>query len=475
MGNPKAFLTVKRKEAGYRPRQERILDFGEVEQTLNTEDRQQQASRCMDCGIPFCQWGCPLGNKMPEWQDYIYKGNWRLAAEVLMQTNDFPEFTGRICPAPCEKTCVLSLHKAPVTIRENEASALEHAFQEGYIKPFIPKVRTGKKVAVIGSGPSGLAVANQLNRMGHEVTVYEKNSRIGGLLRFGIPDFKLNKNIIDRRLDLMEAEGVKFITNAEVGLDIKGKDLVKNNDAVCIAIGSQVPRDLPVEGRELKGVYYAMEYLTMENKLVAKEDVPADKIINTKGKNVLVIGGGDTGSDCIGTANRQKAANILQIEIMPKPPTLDELENSWPIPFPGVLKTSSSHLEGCERRWSMNTKRFIGENGVLTGVELVEIAWEKDNSGKMVMKEVGEPEILKIDYVFLALGFIHPIQDGLLAELGVKVDDVHKNVATNGNRLTSVSKVFAAGDCVSGQSLVVTSIASGRRTAKHINDFLKAK
>lgn len=475
MGNPKAFLTVKRKEAGYRPRQERILDFGEVEQTLNTEDRQQQASRCMDCGIPFCQWGCPLGNKMPEWQDYIYKGNWRLAAEVLMQTNDFPEFTGRICPAPCEKTCVLSLHKAPVTIRENEASALEHAFQEGYIKPFIPKVRTGKKVAVIGSGPSGLAVANQLNRMGHEVTVFEKNSRIGGLLRFGIPDFKLNKNIIDRRLDLMEAEGVKFVTNAEVGLDIKGKDLVKKNDAVCIAIGSQVPRDLPVEGRELKGVYYAMEYLTMENKLVAKEDVPADKIINTKGKNVLVIGGGDTGSDCIGTANRQKAANILQIEIMPKPPTLDELENSWPIPFPGVLKTSSSHLEGCERRWSMNTKRFIGENGVLTGVELVEIAWEKDDSGKMVMKEVGEPEILKIDYVFLALGFIHPIQDGLLAELGIKVDDVRKNVATDGNRLTNVSKVFAAGDCVSGQSLVVTSIASGRRTAKHINDFLKAK
>ncbi|MBF0575358.1 glutamate synthase subunit beta [Dysgonomonas sp. GY617] len=473
MGNPKAFLTVKRKEAGYRPRQERILDFGEVEQTLNSEDRQQQASRCMDCGIPFCQWGCPLGNKMPEWQDYIYKGNWRLAAEVLMQTNDFPEFTGRICPAPCEKTCVLSLHKSPVTIRENEASALEHAFQEGYIKPFIPKVRTGKKVAVIGSGPSGMAVANQLNRMGHDVTVYEKNSRIGGLLRFGIPDFKLNKNIIDRRLELMEAEGIRFVTNTEVGIDIKGKDLIKNNDAVCVAIGSQVPRDLPVEGRELKGVYYAMEYLTMENRLVAKEEVPVDKIINTKGKNVLVIGGGDTGSDCIGTANRQKAANILQIEIMSKPPTLDELENSWPIPFPGVMKTSSSHLEGCERRWSMNTKRFIGENGILTGVELVEIAWEKDDSGKMVMKEVGKPEILEIDYVFLALGFIHPIQDGLLAELGVKVDDVRKNIATDGNRLTNVSKVFAAGDCVSGQSLVVTSIASGRRTAKHINDYLK--
>lgn len=473
MGNPKAFLTVKRKDAGYRPVQERILDFGEVEQTLNSEDRQLQASRCMDCGIPFCQWGCPLGNKMPEWQDYIYKGNWRLAAEVLMQTNDFPEFTGRICPAPCEKTCVLSLHRSPITIRENEASALEHAFQEGYIKPRVPKVRTGKKVAVIGSGPSGLAVANQLNQKGHDVTVYEKNSRPGGLLRFGIPDFKLNKNIVDRRISLMEAEGVKFINNTEVGIDVRGKDLMKDYDAVCLAIGSQVPRDLPVPGRELKGVYYAMEYLTVKNKIVARDEVPADQIIDVKGKNVLVIGGGDTGSDCIGTANRQQAANILQIEIMPKPPKLEDLDNVWPTPFPTVLKTSSSHMEGCDRRWSLNTKRFIGENGILTGVELVEIAWEKDESGRMVMKEVGKPEILKIDYAFLALGFIHPIQEGLLEELGIKVDDIRKNVATDANRATNVSKVFGAGDCVSGQSLVVTSIASGRKTAKHIDDFLK--
>lgn len=473
MGNPKAFLTVKRKDAGYRPVQERILDFGEVEQTLNSEDRQLQASRCMDCGIPFCQWGCPLGNKMPEWQDYIYKGNWRLAAEVLMQTNDFPEFTGRICPAPCEKTCVLSLHRSPVTIRENEASALEHAFQEGYIKPSIPKARTGKKIAVIGSGPSGLAVANQLNQKGHDVTVYEKSSRPGGLLRFGIPDFKLNKNIVDRRIDLMKAEGVKFVTNTEVGIDIRGKDLMKDNDAVCLAIGSQVPRDLSVPGRELKGVYFAMEYLTLKNKIVARDEVAADQIIDAKGKNVLVIGGGDTGSDCIGTANRQQAANILQIEIMPKPPKLEDLDNVWPTPFPTVMKTSSSHLEGCERRWSLNTKRFIGENGVLTGVELVEIAWEKDENGRMVMKEVGKPEILKIDYAFLALGFVHPIQEGLLEELGIKVDDVRKNVATDANRATNVSKVFGAGDCVSGQSLVVTSIASGRKTAKHIDDFLK--
>lgn len=473
MGNPKAFLTVKRKDAGYRPVQERILDFGEVEQTLNSEDRQLQASRCMDCGIPFCQWGCPLGNKMPEWQDYIYKGNWRLAAEVLMQTNDFPEFTGRICPAPCEKTCVLSLHRSPITIRENEASALEHAFQEGYIKPRIPKVRTGKRVAVIGSGPSGLAVANQLNQKGYDVTVYEKSSRPGGLLRFGIPDFKLNKNIVDRRIDLMKAEGVKFVTNTEVGIDVRGKDLLKDNDAVCLAIGSQVPRDLSVPGRELKGVYFAMEYLTLKNKIVARDEVPADQIIDVKGKNVLVIGGGDTGSDCIGTANRQQAANILQIEIMPKPPKLEDLENVWPTPFPTVMKTSSSHLEGCERRWSLNTKRFIGENGVLTGLELVEIAWEKDENGRMIMKEVGKPEILKIDYAFLALGFIHPIQEGLLQELGIKVDDVRKNVATDLNRATNVSKIFGAGDCVSGQSLVVTSIASGRKTAKHIDDFLK--
>lgn len=473
MGNPKAFLTVKRKDAGYRPVQERILDFGEVEQTLNSEDRQLQASRCMDCGIPFCQWGCPLGNKMPEWQDYIYKGNWRLAAEVLMQTNDFPEFTGRICPAPCEKTCVLSLHRSPITIRENEASALEHAFQEGYIKPRVPKVRTGKKVAVIGSGPSGLAVANQLNQKGHDVTVYEKNSRPGGLLRFGIPDFKLNKNIVDRRISLMEAEGVKFINNTEVGIDVRGKDLMKDYDAVCLAIGSQVPRDLPVPGRELKGVYYAMEYLTVKNKIVARDEVSADQIIDVKGKNVLVIGGGDTGSDCIGTANRQQAANILQIEIMPRPPKLEDLDNVWPTPFPTVLKTSSSHMEGCDRRWSLNTKRFIGENGILTGVELVEIAWEKDESGRMVMKEVGKPEILKIDYAFLALGFIHPIQEGLLEELGIKVDDIRKNVATDANRATNISKVFGAGDCVSGQSLVVTSIASGRKTAKHIDDFLK--
>ncbi len=471
MGNPKAFLGIKRKEAGYRPVQERILDYGEVEQTLNTEDRREQASRCMDCGIPFCHWACPLGNKMPEWQDYIYKGNWKLGAEVLRQTNDFPEFTGRICPAPCEKSCVLSIHRQPVTIRENEAAVIELAYNAGYILPQPPQSRTGKKVAVIGSGPAGLAVANQLNQKGHEVTVYEKGNYVGGLLRYGIPDFKLNKNIIDRRIKLMEEEGVKFVTNVEVGKDVKGAELLQGNDAVCLAIGSQVPRDLKVEGRDLKGVYYAMEYLTCQNKLIGKEAVAPENIINAQGKKVLVIGGGDTGSDCIGTANRQGATSILQIEILPKPEELDKMPNPWPNPFPVVLKTSSSHKEGCERRWSLNTKRFIGENGVLKAVELVEVAWSKDANGNHVMSEIGQPEIIEVDLVFLALGFVHPIQEGLLAELGIQVDG-RKNIATDASSLTNAPKVFGAGDCVSGQSLVVKCIAAGRETAKNIDEFL---
>lgn len=472
MGNPKAFLTINRKEAGYRPRHERISDYGEVEQTLNTEDRFLQASRCMDCGVPFCQYGCPLGNKMPEWQDLIYKRNWKRAARSLQSTNDFPEFTGRVCPAPCEKTCVLAIEDSPVTIRENEAAVMEHAYSEGFMKPQIPTARTGKKVAVIGSGPAGMAVANQLNKKGHTVTVYEKDTSIGGLLRYGIPDFKLNKNVVQRRVDLMKEEGIEFIVNTEVGKDIKGREILKNYDAVCIAIGSQMPRDLKIEGRELKGVHYAMEYLKIQNKIVAKETISEEEFINAKGKNVLVIGGGDTGSDCIGTANRQGAANIIQIEILSKPKELKEVENRWPVPFPVYLKTSSSHLEGCERRWSLHTKRFIGEEGKLTGVEVVEVEWEKDSSGKFTMKEVGEPEILKIDLAFLALGFVNPIQEGFLEEMEIIMNE-RKNIHTDETRKTNVDKIFAAGDCVSGQSLVVTSIASGRKTARHIDEFLR--
>jgi len=320
MGNPRGFITINKKEAGYRPVHERIADFGEVEQTLNTEDRKQQAARCMDCGIPFCHWACPVSNKMPEWQDLLYKGKWKEAAESLQSTNDFPEFTGRICPAPCEKACVLNLDKDSVTIRENEAAVIEYAFNEGYIVPMPPKKRTGKKVAVIGSGPAGMAVANQLNKKGHSVTLFEKDNALGGLLRFGIPDFKLSKAVIDRRLAIMEAEGIEFKPNTEVGKDITGADLLKNYDAVCIAIGAGQPRDLPVEGRNISGVYYAMEFLSQQNHLVKGDEIPEEEKISAKGKNVLVIGGGDTGSDCVGTSIRQGAKSVTQIEILPQPP-----------------------------------------------------------------------------------------------------------------------------------------------------------
>src|SRR5690554_3549746 len=342
MGNPKAFMTIPRKEAGYRLLSERIYDHGEVEQTLNREDRKQQASRCMDCGIPFCHWGCPLGNKMPEWQDYISRGNWKRGVEILHETNNFPEFTGRVCPAPCEKSCVLALHDAPVTIRENEASVTEFAFMEGMILPHPPKYRTGKKIAIIGSGPAGLAAAQQLNRKGHLVTVYEKNNSLGGLLRYGIPNFKLSKHVIDRRLKLLIEEGINFINNTEVGSDITGEQLISEYDAVCIAVGAEKPRDISPEGRDLKGIHFAMDFLSQEIKVQSGERVDIEDRILAKDKHVLVIGGGDTGSDCVGTSVRQGAKSVTQIEIMPKPPVGNNPATPWPHPYPQVLKTSSS-------------------------------------------------------------------------------------------------------------------------------------
>ena len=370
MGNPKAFITIARKEAGYRPVSERIYDFGEVEQTLNREDRKLQASRCMDCGIPFCHWACPLGNKMPEWQDLIYKGKWKEGVESLHETNNFPDFTGRICPAPCEKSCVLALHEAPVTIRENEAAVTEVAFTEGMIVAHPPKTRTGKKIAVIGSGPAGLAAAQQLNRKGHNVTIFEKDNSLGGLLRYGIPNFKLNKNIIDRRLNQLLEEGIEFKPNCEVGKDISGEEIMKGFDAVCIAIGAGHPRDIQPEGRDLKGIHFAMEFLSQQNQLIMGENVPADKIINAKNKHVLVIGGGDTGSDCVGTSIRQGAVKVTQIEILPQPPVGKNPDTPWPY-YPTILKTSSSHMEGCTRKWSLNTKQFIGKNGkVLSSIQI---------------------------------------------------------------------------------------------------------
>jgi glutamate synthase (NADPH) small chain len=474
MGNPKGFMTVPRRDAGNRPVHERVADFGEVEQTLNDEERQMQASRCMDCGIPFCQWSCPVANTMPEWQDALYKGNWEEAIKILHYTNNFPEFTGRICPAPCEKGCVLNIHEEPVTIRENEAATIEKAFNLGLIKPNPPKTRSGKKVAVIGSGPAGMACADLLNKWGHTVTLFEKDEAIGGLLRFGIPDFKLNKNVIDRRVDVLMAEGLIVKTNTHVGVDIKNEQLLKEFDVICIAIGAMQPRDLKVEGRELKGVYYAMEYLTQQNRVNNGINIADADRINAKDKNVLVIGGGDTGSDCVGTANRHKAKSVTQIEIMPRPSEKRAADNPWPY-WPYVLKTSSSHEEGCERQWSLTTKRFIGENGVLKEVEVVQVTWEKDTAGRMVMMEVpGSNKIIKADLVFLAMGFVHPIHEGLLDNFGLEYDP-RGNVKASVEKVTSKAKIFAAGDAVRGPSLVVHAIAEGRKMAENVHKFLLSK
>lgn len=470
MGNPKAFINIPRKEAGYRPINERIYDFGEVEQTLNREDRKLQASRCMDCGIPFCHWACPLGNKMPEWQDLIYKGKWKEGIDNLHETNNFPDFTGRICPAPCEKSCVLSLHEAPVTIRENECSVTEIGFTEGMIKPLPPKTRTGKKVAVIGSGPAGLAAAQQLNRKGHTVVIFEKDNSLGGLLRYGIPNFKLNKNIIDRRLAQLEEEGIIFKPNTEVGKDISGNEILNTFDAVCIAIGAGHPRDIKPEGRQLKGIHFAMEFLSQQNQLIMGEEVSEDKIINAKNKHVLVIGGGDTGSDCVGTSIRQGAVKVTQIEILPQPPVAKNPETPWPY-YPNILKTSSSHLEGCTRRWSLNTNQFAGVNGAVTEVLVEEVEWIRDETGRLSMIPTGKTETIKADLVFLALGFVHPVQDGLLKELGVKFDN-RGNVLIDTQSRSSVSKVFATGDAAIGASLVVRAIALGRKVAEDIHKSL---
>lgn len=472
MGNPKAFLTIHRKEAGYRPIHERIDDFSEVEQTLNSSDRRTQASRCMDCGVPFCHWACPLGNKQPEWQDMLYHGRYREAYEVLSATCDFPEFTGRICPALCEKSCVLKLScEEPVTIRENEAAIVEAAFREGYIQPVHPE-RNGKRVAVVGSGPAGLAAANQLNRKGYEVTVFEKDELPGGLLRFGIPNFKLGKNIIDRRIRLMKEEGIEFRVNTMVGKEILAADVVKAYDAVCVAIGAEIPRDLPIEGRNLRGVHFALELLSQQNRLLEGISIPEKSRINCKGKKVLVIGGGDTGSDCVGTANRHGAASVTQIEIMPKPPVGHNPATPWPM-YPMVLKTSSSHEEGCIRRWNLASNRFIGDKNRLVGVEVEEVEWiPAPEGGRPEMRKTGRTEVIEADLVFLAMGFVHPEQEGLVKELQLPTDN-RKNIAVDASNHTACGNVFACGDAVSGASLVVKAMASGRKTAEAIDKYLQ--
>jgi glutamate synthase (NADPH/NADH) small chain len=471
MGDISGFLKIKRKEAGNRPLNERICDFSEVEQVLNSEDRMLQASRCMDCGIPYCHWSCPVDNLIPEWNDLLFKGLWKAAYERLIATNNFPEVTGRICPASCEHACVLNIGQEPVTIRENEVAIVERAFAEGYIKPSPPLKRTGKSVAVIGSGPAGLAAADLLNKWGHSVTLFEKDEKAGGLMRFGIPDFKLSKAIIDRRINLMIKEGLTLKTGTQIGRDISAGELVNNFDAVCIAIGSGQPRDLSVEGRNLKGIYFAMDFLSNQNRVNSGQIHTADNQINAENKKVLVIGGGDTGSDCVGTAIRQKASTVTQIEILPKPPLERRPDNPWPY-FAKTLKTSTSQEEGCERMWSLSTLRFTGSEDAVKGVEVEEVKWETEN-GKYKMTPVpGTVKIIEADLILLALGFVHPVIDGLVSELELELDG-RKNIKTNESLSTNIKKIFAAGDSVTGASLVVNAIASGRKAASEIDRFLR--
>ena len=455
MGNPKAFLEIHRQEAGYRPIHDRIHDFGEVEQTLNTRERKLQASRCMDCGVPFCHWACPLGNKAPEWNDALYKGDWEVAYKLLSSTNPFPEFTGRICPALCEKACVLNrFNHEPTTNREDEAAITEMAFQEGFILPRTDIQRNGKKVAVIGAGPAGLAAANDLNLMGYAVTVFEKNEAAGGLLRYGIPNFKLNKAVIDRRIALLEQEGIEFRYHSRISrisrISRDSRDsILSAYDAIVIATGTPTARDLNVPGRELKGVHFALDLLSQQNRVLAGMEFSKEERITAKGKDVLVIGGGDTGSDCIGTAHRQGCKSVTQIEIMPRPVEgPEDPQNPWPN-WPRTLKTTSSHEEGCTRRWNINTLEFLGKDGKLTGVKVQEIDWKPNpNGGRPIMVEKGKPEIIKAELCLLAMGFLKP-----------ELPEYPKNV-------------FVCGDSASGASLVVRALASGRQTAQKVNAYL---
>lgn len=444
MGDSKAFLNIPRQEAGYRPIHERITDFSQVEQTLNSHDRKLQASRCMDCGVPFCHWACPLGNKQPEFQDALYRGKWREAYQVLNETNDFPEFTGRICPALCEKSCVLKLScDSPVTIRENEAAIAEAAFREGYVTPLRPK-RNGKKIAVIGAGPAGLSVAVQLNARGYEVTIFDSRPMPGGLLRYGIPNFKLPKEVIDRRMDILKAEGIRF----EMSVHIDMQKLPADFDAYAVCTGTPIARDLTIPGRELKGIYFALDMLSQQNRILDGETFSKEELVNAKGKRVLVIGGGDTGSDCIGTSIRQGAASVTQIEIMPQPPMGHNDATPWP-QWPVILKTTSSHEEGCIRRWSLTSNRFIGKNGKVCGVEVEEVEWLPAKDGnRPTMKLTGKKEIIDTDMVLLAMGFLKP---------------EHPQFPQN---------VFIAGDAANGASLVVRALADGRKIAAEIDKHL---
>ncbi|WKN32710.1 glutamate synthase subunit beta [Porifericola rhodea] len=470
MGKPTGFKEYNRELPQTRDPKERINDYNELYVEFSEEKTQQQAARCMDCGIPFCHNGCPLGNNIPEFNDAAYQGNWKLAIEILQSTNNFPEFTGRICPAPCEASCVLGINKPPVAIEHIEKTIAEKAFELGYIKANPPKERTGKKVAVIGSGPAGLGAAAQLNKAGHWVTVFEKDKYVGGLLRYGIPDFKLEKRVIERRVKVMEEEGVQFKTETHVGKDITAEELDKEFDAILFCTGAGVPRDLPIPGRDLKGIHFAMEFLTQQNRRVSGEAFTENNEISATDKNVFVIGGGDTGSDCVGTSNRHRAKSVTQIELMSKPPTERGENDPWPL-WPMILRTSSSHEEGVNRDWAILTKEFLGdEEGNLRAVKVVKIEWKVNEEGRTYFEEIpGTEKEMPCELALLAIGFMHTDPTGAIEQLALELDSRGNIQAEEGKYQTSNPKVFAAGDARRGQSLVVWAISEGREAARAVD------
>ena len=472
MGKPTGFKEFGRSTPTRQPVEDRLQNFHEFYTEWNDKEAQEQGSRCMNCAVPFCMSGCPLGNLIPDFNDLVYKNQWEGALKELHSTNNFPEFTGRICPAPCEASCVLNINQDPVTIEYIEKAISDKGWQEDWIKPEPPKVRSGKKVAIVGSGPAGLAAAQQLNRTGHHVTVYERSHRVGGLLALGIPDFKLEKYVIDRRIDQMEKEGVVFITNIEIGIDVPASILADDFDVLLLTGGSTIPRNLEIPGRELKGVHFAMEFLTQQNNVNAGLPVAEKERIVTTEKKVVILGGGDTGSDCLGTSHRQGASQVHQLELLPEPPEERGENDRWPN-WPMIIRTSSSHEEGGLRDYNILTKKFTGENGVLKKLHGVRLEWgEPDENGRPQMIEVGGSEFeIETDYVFLALGFLHPQHEGTVKELGLDLDP-RGNVKTDSNKMTSTPGVFAAGDMSRGQSLVVWALAEGREAARGIDEYL---